>query len=59
MKGVKHYTSTGTVHTGAKHKMSNGTLHTGKSHTASSKKLFHYSGLSKSAQANTKGKKGK
>ena len=59
MKGVKHYTASGAVHTGATHKMKNGTLHSGKTHTDASKKLFHYSGLSKAAQAKTKIKKGK
>tara|TARA_B100000780_G_scaffold176152_1_gene123471 strand:- start:483 stop:659 length:177 start_codon:yes stop_codon:yes gene_type:complete len=57
MKGVKHYTASGAVHTGAKHKMKDGTMHTGKAHTAASKKLFHYSGLTKTAKAKTsKGK---
>jgi len=31
----------------------------GKTHTSASKKLFHYSGLSKAAQAKTKAPKGK
>lgn len=58
MKGVKHYTANGKLYTGATHKMKNGTLHSGKTHTPASKKLFHYSGLSKTAQAKTKIKKG-
>mgnify|MGYP003627968039 FL=1 len=47
MKGVKHYTSDGTVWTGNMHKMKNGTLHTGKTHTKNSKNLFHYSDVKK------------
>tara|TARA_R110002110_G_scaffold13656_1_gene65238 strand:- start:1117 stop:1296 length:180 start_codon:yes stop_codon:yes gene_type:complete len=47
MKGVKHYTSDGTVWTGVMHKMKDGTLHTGKTHTKNSKNLFHYSDVKK------------
>ena len=50
MKGVKHYRKDGTEHKGGTHKMSDGSLHSGKTHTASSKKLFHYGDLSKSAK---------
>jgi len=57
MKGVKHYTANGLVHTGSNHKMKDGTLHTGKTHTGSSKKLFHFKDLSKTAKAKTGGKK--
>jgi len=57
MKGVKHYTANGLVHTGSNHKMKDGTLHTGKTHTGLSKKLFHFKDLSKTAKAKTGGKK--
>lgn len=49
MKGVPHYTKTGTLFTGATHKMKDGTLHSGKTHTKSSKKLFHMKDLPKAA----------
>tara|TARA_R100000544_G_C2217117_1_gene55221 strand:- start:353 stop:523 length:171 start_codon:yes stop_codon:yes gene_type:complete len=54
-KGVKHYLRSGSEHKGSMHKMSNGTLHTGKTHTVNSKKLFHFSDLSKTAKKKTKG----
>lgn len=47
---VKHYRRDGTEHKGGFHKMSNGQLHSGKTHTKSSKPLFHYGDLSKTAQ---------
>jgi len=47
---VKHYRRDGTEHKGGLHKMSNGQLHSGKTHTKSSKPLFHYGDLSKTAQ---------
>ena len=50
-KGVNHYTKDGTVHRGGMHKMPNGEMHSGTKHSASSKKLFHFSELSKTAQA--------
>ena len=40
MKGVKHYTKDGKVHTGGSHKMPNGDLHSGKTHTSSVKNYF-------------------
>jgi hypothetical protein len=49
-KGVNHYSRDGTVHRGGVHKMANGDIHTGARHTAKSKKLFHFSELSKTAQ---------
>ena len=49
-KGMKHYRKDGTEHQGGLHKMSNGQLHSGKTHTKSSKPLFHYGDLSKTAQ---------
>ena len=56
-KGVKHYFRNGTVHTGGSHKMPNGQLHSGARHTASSKRLYHFSELSKTAKA--KARKGR
>ena len=50
MKGVPHYTKTGTLFKGATHKMKDGTLHSGKTHTESSKKLFHMKELSKAVR---------
>ena len=62
VKGVNHYFRDGSVHRGGAHKMPNGKLHSGKTHTKSSKPLFHYSELSKAAQAKARrsrsGKKG-
>jgi len=55
MKGVKHYLRNGKEWKGNSHKMANGTLHTGKTHTASSKKLVHFSDLSKTAKQKAKG----
>tara|TARA_R100001082_G_scaffold111048_1_gene93056 strand:- start:3869 stop:4054 length:186 start_codon:yes stop_codon:yes gene_type:complete len=54
MKGVKHYTKEGKVWKGGMHKMKNGDLHSGKTHTKSSKKLYHFGGLSKKAKVNAK-----
>ena len=48
--GVKHYLKDGTAWKGASHKMANGTLHTNKSHTKTSKPIFHYGKLTKSAK---------
>ena len=50
MKGVKHYTKEGKIYNGGTHKMPNGDLHSGKTHIKSSKKLYHYGKLSKTAQ---------
>ena len=41
------------------HKMDDGTLHTGKAHTKSSKRLYHFKDLSKTAQAKARPKKKK
>ncbi len=49
-KGVAHYFRDGTRYKGGSHKMPNGELHTGSRHTASSKRLFHFGQLSKTAQ---------
>ena len=54
MKGVPHYFRDGT-----EHKMADGTLHTGKAHTKSSKRLYHFKELSKTAQAKARPKKKK
>ena len=48
--GVKHYLKDGTVWKGAYHKMPNGALHTNKSHTKTSKPIFHYGKLNKTAK---------
>lgn len=49
--GVKHYLKTGKEFKGKYHKMPNGQLHSGATHNKSSKRLFHYGELSKTAQA--------
>ena len=49
-KGVKHYLRSGKEYKGKMHKMANGMLHTGATHTASSKPLFHFGKLSKTAK---------
>ena len=49
--GVKHYLKTGKEFKGKYHKMPNGQLHSGATHSKSSKRLFHYGELSKTAQA--------
>ena len=49
-KGQKHYQKNGTLHKGTMHKMSDGSLHTGTTHTKTSKTLFHFKDLSKTAQ---------
>ena len=49
--GVKHYLKTGKEFKGKYHKMPNGQLHSGAIHNKSSKRLFHYGELSKTAQA--------
>jgi len=50
MKGVPHYTKSGSLFTGQTHKMKDGSLHSGKTHTKSSKPLMHFKGLSKGMQ---------
>ena len=53
-KGVNHYMKDGTVHRGGVHKMPNGEMHSGARHSSSSKRLFHFSELSKTAQTKAK-----
>lgn len=50
-KGMAHYFRDGSKHKGGTHKMPDGKLQSGAKHTASSKNLYHYSELSKTAQA--------
>ena len=50
MKGVKHYKKDGTEHKGSSHKMADGALHTNKTHTKTSKRIFHYGNLGKTAK---------
>jgi len=45
-----HYLRDGTEWKGNQHAMSNGKIHTGKTHTKTSKPLFHFKELSKTAQ---------
>ena len=59
MKGVPHYLRDGTEHKSGMHKMADGTLHTGENHTKSSKRLYHFKELSKTAQAKARPKKKK
>ncbi len=59
VKGVKHYFRDGTEHKGGTHKMPNGDLHSGKTHGKTSKRLYHFSELSKTAQAKARPKKKK
>lgn len=49
--GVKHYFRDGKEHKGGFHKMPDGSLHSGKTHSSTSKRLFHYGDLSKTAKA--------
>jgi|TARA_R100001377_G_scaffold59803_1_gene36105 hypothetical protein len=49
-KGAKHYLRDGTVWKKSYHKMPNGQLHTNKTHTKTSKPVFHYGDLNKSAK---------
>ena len=57
-EGVPHYFKDGKAHgsdgMGAYHKMPGGILHSGATHNKSSKKLFHFNELSKTAQAKAK-----
>ena len=50
-KTTKHYLRNGKPYTGKFHKMGNGHIHSGATHTASSKRLYHYGDLSKTAKA--------
>ena len=54
-KGMKHYFRDGTEHKGGTHKMPNGQLHSGKTHGKNSKRLYHFSELSKTAQKKARG----
>tara|TARA_B100000902_G_scaffold29934_1_gene35916 strand:- start:1631 stop:1807 length:177 start_codon:yes stop_codon:yes gene_type:complete len=56
-KGVKHYFRDGKEFKGNTHKMPNGQLHSNKTHTKTSKRVFHFNELSKTAQKKAKGKK--
>lgn len=49
--GVKHYFRDGKEHKGGFHKMPDGSLHSGKTHSSTSKRLFHYGDLSKTAKS--------
>ena len=57
-KGVPHFfkdgKALGSDGMGAYHKMPDGSLHSGATHTKSSKKLFLYNALSKTAQGKAK-----
>lgn len=59
MQGVPHYFRNGTEWKGGTHKMPDGSLHSGKTHTKSSKRLYYFKELSKTAQAKARPKKGK
>ena len=48
--GVKHYRKDGKEHKGGYHKMPNGQLHSGKTHGKTSKRLYHFGELSKTAK---------
>jgi len=52
-QGVPHYFRDGSKHTGGTHKMPNGEVHSGATHGATSKKLYHYDELSKTAKEKT------
>ena len=54
-KGMKHYFKDGTEHKGATHKDPKGKLMSGAKHTSTSKHLFHFKELSKTAQKKAKG----
>ena len=56
-KSQGHYLKDGTEWKGFQHVMPNGDLHTGKTHTKSSKMLYHYKNLSKTAQKKAKAQK--
>ena len=55
-KGIKHYFKDGSEHKGSTHKDAKSKLMSGAKHTSTSKYLFHFKDLSKTAQkkANTK-----
>ena len=54
-KGVKHYFRDGTEFKGNTHKMPNGQLHSNKTHTNTSKRLYHFNDLSKTAKKKARG----
>jgi hypothetical protein len=56
-KGMAHYFRDGSKHKGGTHKMSDGKLHSGARHTASSKPLYHFGELSKTAQKKARKRK--
>tara|TARA_R100001460_G_scaffold63984_1_gene104138 strand:+ start:260 stop:436 length:177 start_codon:yes stop_codon:yes gene_type:complete len=56
-KGVKHYFRDGKEFKGSTHKMPDGKVHSNKTHTKTSKPVFHFNQLSKTAQKKAKGKK--
>ena len=53
-KGVPHYFRDGKEYKGKMHKMPNGDMHSGATHNKSSKKLYHFKDLSKTAQKRAK-----
>ena len=53
--GVKHYFRDGKEYKGKYHKMPDGSLHSGATHGRTSKRLFHYGDLSKTAKAKARG----
>ncbi len=57
--GVNHYFKDGKVHRGGTHKHPDGTIMTGSRMSKSSKKLYHYSDLSKLAQEKARASWGK
>lgn len=54
---MAHYFRDGSKHKGGTHKMSDGKLHSGARHTASSKPLYHFGELSKTAQKKARKRK--
>ena len=52
---MKHYFRNCKEHKGATNKMPNGTLHSNKTHTKTSKPLYHFKELSKTAQKIARG----
>jgi hypothetical protein len=57
-KGVAHYFRDGTSHKGGTHKMPDGSMHSGAKHTnKSSRPVFHFKDLSKTAKKKINGRK--
>jgi len=50
MKGVNHYLKDGAIHKGKTHKHPDGTIMSGAKMSKSSKRLFHFNELTKTAQ---------